>query len=225
MTWTCVDNGACPGSAGYDGLDDVRYMPTINVREEGDISYFWDKFNFTIYLRLDTLPAVGEVMPIFDTESEEPGALDVYVDSNGWIWFDVQDTILHDANVLIAPYGNGPAQQAFYEGLIGQHLAHGIPVYEGGQNLGQVVKYTFAYDQLEQSQDEFYNISSLYVDYDDNPAQLDVLYYDFQGVAIARATSVRNHHRCQNGGRIRKEIDAGVSLTVPSAFTARTRKR
>jgi hypothetical protein len=42
-------------------------------------------------------------MPIFDTESEEPGALDVYVDSNGWIWFDVQDTILHDANVLIAP--------------------------------------------------------------------------------------------------------------------------
>jgi hypothetical protein len=44
-----------------------------------------------------------------------------------------------------------------------------------------VVKYTFAYDQLEQSQDEFYNISSLYVDYDDNPAQLDVLYYDFQG--------------------------------------------
>ncbi len=177
-TWTCVDNGTCPG---FDGSDDIFYMPTINVREEGDIASFWDQFNFTFHMRLDSLPPEGEVMLIFDTELEAPGALDVYVDSEGWIWFDVQGTVIHLSNVLATPYGDGVAQKAFYNNRIGQHVAHGMPVYAGGQNLGQTVKFTFDYDQLQDGINEFYNVSFLYVDYDDNPAQMHLLYYDFLG--------------------------------------------
>ncbi|MEM7117131.1 MAG: LamG-like jellyroll fold domain-containing protein, partial [Chloroflexota bacterium] len=180
-TWVCVDNGTCPQGGEFDGVDDVIYLPTMNVREEGAIDFYWDWFAYSMFLRLDSLPPAGETMTIMETDVDLPGSLDIYVDSDGWIWFDIQDTLLKNHNVGATPYGDAATQQAYYNSKVGQHTAHGIPVYENGDRLGEMVNYVFVYNQGDSPTAN--NYSRLYVNYSQNSAQFHQMVYEYRGEA------------------------------------------
>lgn len=207
-TLTCIDDGTtCPSNSGgrhgghgiiFDGVDDMATFPTFNVREESDIDGFWDYFTLNFWLRVETLPPPGERTYIFDTEAEVPGALDVYIDSDGWIWFDVQDSIIVSNNTTASAYDgfNGhhfpPVYDAddYYDDLLAggsTHGPHGMRIWDDASRLNKWNNLVFIYLQGDPATAfDNRNISYLYADYPifeapPNFGQLSVLYYEIQG--------------------------------------------
>lgn len=89
----CIDDGTCPtaGATGaintsldFDGVDDTVYIPKLS----SDITELHDDENqifFWIYV--DAYPSSGNAM-ILDTDDSSDGAMDIYIDSSGYLHFD-----------------------------------------------------------------------------------------------------------------------------------------
>lgn len=90
----CVDNGTCPafnmdgkydqGLGFYSPQSDYALIPSLG-RQERDTPLF----NLSFWMRVDQFPPAGEIAMILDTESEESGALDVYIDSSGKLYWSL----------------------------------------------------------------------------------------------------------------------------------------
>jgi len=94
--FTCLLDGKCPtplidggkyGNAlGFDGVDDAlmtrKLMDGSGNRE----------FSLTFWLKLDQLPAAGQVMQVLDTEDSVINGVDVSVDENGRLWIEIADS-------------------------------------------------------------------------------------------------------------------------------------
>lgn len=87
----CTDNGTCPAIINsvyeqglwFNGTTHAADLPTLSARTNSD------QFNLSFWINLDAYPAVGERMMLIDTDSNEPGAIDMYINSNGNIVVDV----------------------------------------------------------------------------------------------------------------------------------------
>ena len=89
----CIDDGTCPtaGATGafntsldFDGVDDVVYVPKLSsaiteLHDDENQIFFW------IYV--DAYPSSGNAM-ILDTDDTSAGAMDIYIDSSGYLHFD-----------------------------------------------------------------------------------------------------------------------------------------
>ncbi len=67
----------------FDGDDDYVVVPTLL---QDQIPVYEVHFD----IKLDSLPAAGSRMYVFDTAEEVNGALDIYIDDTGYMIFDVQ---------------------------------------------------------------------------------------------------------------------------------------
>ncbi|MCA9980248.1 MAG: hypothetical protein KDD89_05430, partial [Anaerolineales bacterium] len=88
----CLDALTCPtlGQAGqsgnallFDSDGDMLHLPTMDTN--GDHT----NFQVAFWLRVESLPTAGQRAMILDTASTEPGALDIYVNSNGNLVWDI----------------------------------------------------------------------------------------------------------------------------------------
>ena len=86
---TCPTNQTSITAVGtsleFDGNDDVAFIPSLTSSSadgtaEGSL-FFW--------LYIDEYPDAGTISYILDTESEEEGAADIYIDENGNLYLDV----------------------------------------------------------------------------------------------------------------------------------------
>lgn len=92
-TALCLDNGSCP-TAGvngryknaiqFDGVNDQIILPTLQIADSTS-----DRFNLSFWLWVDALPPAGQKGMILDTASNENGAMDIYLDSNGKLVINV----------------------------------------------------------------------------------------------------------------------------------------
>src|SRR5690606_6501324 len=95
--------------------------------------------------RVDSLPPLSKPAHLLDTVGG-PGSLDVYLAATGLLFFDVEGTTLAAYDVLDSAYG-GDWMDTYYGNRLGQHVGHGMMVYDNGQRLGQWIHYTFYYHQ------------------------------------------------------------------------------
>lgn len=196
-TLRCIDDGiTCPADFGgrygrairFDGADDVATFPTLNVREEGDIDWHWDYFTLSFWVRVETLPPAGERTYLLDTNPQIPGALDIYLDSDGWIWFEMQDTIIVSHNTFASAYDNFNLDAyLYYENLLADgpaHGAHGLRVFEDSAQLNRWHNFVFTYFQGDpNSTSNNISYSLLYADYPEflPTGQLSSLDYEIRG--------------------------------------------
>ena len=120
---TCLADGTCPdtGNDGvygngldFDGIDDYITFPSITSDSE--------VYNLAFWIKVDSYPANGEIATILDTESEEDGALDITLDSNGKLTFDVQGSMSTD-----------------YHDCSGGGVCSGISPYSGPHIMAQTL--------------------------------------------------------------------------------------
>ncbi len=90
----CVDNGTCPyfGLAakygdGLDFTDDHDYVILPSIVADASSSY--GSFNLSFWIKPDTHPASGQRAMLVDTESTDTGAVDIYLNSNGKLVWDI----------------------------------------------------------------------------------------------------------------------------------------
>ena len=111
---TCVDNGTCPtiGITGtrdyavhFDGIDDFITLPVINRPAT-------DEQVFSFWLDVDTLPTGNDRAYLLDTDSEEAGALDLYLNSNGKLVVDILGTDAYSSSFTLTD--NSGWQNVFF---------------------------------------------------------------------------------------------------------------
>jgi hypothetical protein len=113
----CVDNGSCPAqisgqyNAGYNtalwfnGSTHTMRLPAMSVKTNGD------QFNLSFWVNLNSYPEPGERRMLVDTDSDEPGAIDIYINSDGHIVVDV------------AGHPNGPSMSSQPLNLNNNHIS------------------------------------------------------------------------------------------------------
>ena len=120
---TCLADGTCPNTGNdgahgngldFDGIDDYITFPSITSDSE--------VYNLAFWIKVDSYPANGEIATILDTESEEDGALDITLDSNGKLTFDVQGSMSTD-----------------YHDCSGGGVCSGISPYSGPHIMAQTL--------------------------------------------------------------------------------------
>jgi hypothetical protein len=91
----CVDDGTCPtqisgpNNTGYNtalwfnGTSHTMRLPAMSAHTDGD------QFNLSFWVNLNSYPAPGERVMLVDTDSDEPGAIDMYINSDGNVVVDV----------------------------------------------------------------------------------------------------------------------------------------
>ncbi|MEM7802110.1 MAG: LamG domain-containing protein, partial [Chloroflexota bacterium] len=92
-TLYCIDNGTCPtaGATGafnnslqFDGVDDVVYVPKLT----SDITdLHGDENHIFFWIYVEAYPSSGNAM-ILDTDDNSTAAMDIYLDSSGYLHFD-----------------------------------------------------------------------------------------------------------------------------------------
>ncbi|MCB0036722.1 MAG: laminin G domain-containing protein, partial [Anaerolineales bacterium] len=107
----CIGDGSCPASAAgkygiglaFDGQDSLR-LPPLLYDESAATLAFW--------LKVNSLPAANERMYIIDTVRSEDGTpvngdVDIWLDSNGYLWFDVAGDVPQTFSTSCSTQGNG----------------------------------------------------------------------------------------------------------------------
>ena len=111
---TCLDNGTCPtiGVTGirdqavhFDGIDDFISLPAINRPDT-------DEQVFSFWLDVDTLPTGNDRAYLLDTDSEEAGALDLYLNANGKLVVDILGTGAYSSSFTLTD--NSGWQNVFF---------------------------------------------------------------------------------------------------------------
>lgn len=106
---TCLADGTCPetGADGvygngldFDGVDDRITFPSITSDSE--------VYNLAFWIKASSHPETGEFATILDTESEEDGALDITLNSDGKLVFEIKGSTgltadSHISNNTLAP--------------------------------------------------------------------------------------------------------------------------
>ena len=107
---SCVDDGTCPtaGTTGafgnaldFDGSDDFLTVPKLATEEVVEPNS--DETHIFFWLNIDSYPTSGNAM-ILDSDSSEDGAIDIYLDSSGYLHFDSYG---YDDGVSASPIGTG----------------------------------------------------------------------------------------------------------------------
>ena len=128
---SCVADGHCPTAGidgairngiAFDGLDDSAFLPTIDIRNQTG-------FSLNFWLWVESIPAATAM--ILDTASTATGALDVYLNSNGNIVFDVAGSSPTTSNYSFSTNLNQWVHVSFNEGNIfinaSQNVSGGYP--------------------------------------------------------------------------------------------------
>ncbi len=109
----CVDDGSCPAVINsvreeglwFNGSTHTMRVPAMSARTNGE------QFNLSFWVNLNAYPAAGERMMLFDTDSDESGAIDIYVNSDGNVVVD------------IAGHPNGPSVDSRVLNLNNNHIS------------------------------------------------------------------------------------------------------
>lgn len=133
-TATCLGDGTCPdyeatgkygNGVAFDGNDDRLTIPTLANGAATQTLAFW--------LKVDSLPASGQQATILDTTGTANGALDIYLNSDGNLVFDIQGAVSNE--ISYCP-GNTSGSCA-YTPWTGDHVSD----YSFSGNLGTWVHF------------------------------------------------------------------------------------
>ena len=142
-TMYCVDNGTCPTAGGsgafgtsiaFDGSDDVIYVPKLSAEinelqedEDENLIFFW--------MYVDTYPSSGQTAMILDTDSTQTGAMDIYIDSSGYLYFDLE-SYGTGVSTSVIPTGQWVhvAYRAYELTIDGGNAGEGYTIFSGLDN-------------------------------------------------------------------------------------------
>ncbi|MDJ0754720.1 MAG: SdrD B-like domain-containing protein [Ardenticatenaceae bacterium] len=108
----CIGDGSCPTSTAgkygraieFDGQNDVLSLPPFIYGRTNATVAFW--------IKIDALPAANQRMTIIDTVRSADGApvagdVDVWLDSSGYLWFDIEGDTPNSLSTSCSTGNNG----------------------------------------------------------------------------------------------------------------------
>jgi PKD repeat protein len=117
-TATCVSDLTCPSTGNdgnryaaieFDGVDDYILMPPV-----GDV---FDEYTLAFWIKLDATPS--QDMYILDTTSEAVGAIDIYINTNGEVVYDVAGSTGPEVTNFKFTAGDGTLGQWYFLAFLG----------------------------------------------------------------------------------------------------------
>ncbi|MEM8859471.1 MAG: LamG-like jellyroll fold domain-containing protein, partial [Chloroflexota bacterium] len=115
-TASCPADGTCPGvietgqygrAIEFDGLDDAVSMPVLADHA--------DEYSLSFWINVNSLPTAGQQQLIFDTHSEEDGAMDLYIDDSGKLVLEIAGFVSdnYDSGAVKDSNWTGPHSSQF----------------------------------------------------------------------------------------------------------------